>query len=120
MHAKTHVFQKSKQFTGVATVYTEWVPVVMAEELLAFIKLTAQGTYTDETLNISVQTQTPDGDAIDLVGVNFSEIGNKTGSLPFLDYLGIAAFGVAVRFKIVTAGTSPDYTFKLTGWGKKA
>lgn len=122
MKVKIYEFQESKQFTGVGTVYTGWVNVGISANMLAFIKLTAQGTFTDETLNISVQTRTPEGDAVDLADnsspIAFTEITNKISSLPFLDYIPFTAFGSLIRFKIVTAGTSPDYTFKLTGYGK--
>jgi len=113
------VFQELKQFTGVGTEYTKWFRVTDFHELLAFIKLAAQGTYDNEILNINVQIQTPDGDAVDLKDVKFPEIGDKTGNLPFLDYIAFTAFGPLIRFKIVTTGTSPDYTFKLTGIAKK-
>lgn len=104
------------------TVYSPWVPVTNLNNLLAFIKLTAQGNYADETLNISVQTKAPSGDAVDLVedgsAVALTEIGNKTASLPFLDYLGFTNFGAEIRFKIVTTGTAVDYTFGLDGIAK--
>jgi len=119
---KLYFFQESKQFTSVGTFYTEWTDVSDSSEMLAFIKLIAQEAYTDEALNISVQAQTPDGDPIDLTDnatpVAFTEITNKVGSLPFLDYIPFMAFGSLIRFKIVITGTSPDYTFKLTGYGK--
>lgn len=118
MRVKIYEFQVSKQFTGAGTEYTEWMDVGISAEMLAFIKLTAQGSYDNETLNISVQTKTPDDDPMDLKEVVFTEIGNKVGSLPFSDYIGFLGFGSLIRFKIVKAGTSPDYTFKLIGYGK--
>ncbi|GAG03195.1 unnamed protein product [marine sediment metagenome] len=118
MRVKNYIFQELKQFTGEGTFETEWSDVSISAEILAFVKLTAQGEYTDETLNISVQARSPDGDAIDLTEVKFNEIGNVL-AFPLLGYLGFAGFGSQIRFKIVTTGTAPNYTFKLTGIGKR-
>ncbi len=118
MVGKYYIFKELTRITGVGTIYTDWIDVSSVYELLVFIKLTAQGEHTNETLSVSAQTRTPNKDAVDLKNVAFDEIKNKIGELPFTDYVPFAAFGNFIRWKITTNGNSPDYTLKITGHGK--
>ena len=109
----------STQIASATTTYSNWIHVGDYSELTIFLDLTAQGAYTNETMNVSVQTRSPSEDAIDLTNVSFTEIGNKTGSVPFNDYMTLIGFGAQVRLKIVTAGDSVAYTVEFTAHAKK-
>lgn len=100
-----------------ATVYGDWVDASRYTELPMVLAVTAQGAYTDETLDVTLQGMTPLGGIYDIV--SFTQAGNKTGALPFLELKGFTVFGKMVRVKVVTAGTAVDYTLSVSGWGKR-
>lgn len=116
MAVKRFVFLPSTR-VQTASVITEWFEVDMFFELMAFLELTAQGTYTNETLDVTIQTRSPNGNAHDLE--SFAQIGNKTAALPFYDYEALTNFGAQIRFKLAVAGTAKDYTLSLTGYAKE-
>lgn len=98
-------------------ILTDWVEVDMYKELLIFLKITAQGAYTDETLDITVQVKTQDDDAYEIA--KFKTIKDKTSDLPYRDVLPITWFGQNIRLKLVIEGSDPDYTVKLQGAVKR-
>ena len=109
----------SAQISSATTTYSTEVSVGNYVEMTIFLDLTAQGAYTDETMDVYVQTRSPSGNWVDLTDTSFTEVGNKTGSLPFLDELSIEGFGSLVRLRIVTAGSSVSYTIEFTTYVKK-
>jgi hypothetical protein len=111
-------FYASTNVAAAGTTYSTATDVSKHIELLLFLRVTAQGTYTDETLNITMQTKDHAGNWYDLTDVDFTEVGDVTGSVPYAEYLPVIGFGSQVRFKIVAAGTGVDYTFSITGYGK--
>lgn len=102
--------------------YTDWFELDMFFELIVFLELTAQGgvewVYEDETLDLTIQSKSPNGQAHDIV--KFNQIGDKTGvgDLPFYDKKAMTNFGSQIRFKIEIDGEDPTYTFSLTGYAK--
>jgi len=112
-------FRTSATVSAAGTTYGDTVEVDSFNELTLFIRVTAQGSYTDETLDVSMQTKDPSGNWYDLTDAEFTQIGNKTASLPYSEYMTIIAFGSQVRIKIVAAGTSVSYTFSVEAYGKK-
>lgn len=117
MFAKNFIFLESTNITSAGTTYTGWFEADEIQELLAFLELTAQTYDGGDTINITLQTMSPNGNAHDIG--SFSEVTDATGSLPYYRTLARANIGSLIRFKIVVVGTTPDYTFSLTGKGKR-
>ena len=116
MPASNILFQDSTQITDTVTL-TDWFEVDMYEELLVFLKISAQGTYANETLDVTIQVKAHDGDAYD-VG-SFDQITDKTSSVPYRELLPVRWFGTNIRIKITLGGDDPDYTIKLQGYVKR-
>ena len=92
----------------------------MYEELLAYVELSDQGAYTDETLDIAIQIRDQDGGAYDIA--SFDQITDETIATIAGEYretLPIKWFGTQCRVKVVTTGTSVDYTLKILGHLKR-
>ena len=111
-------FYSSATVSAAGTTYSDATDVSRHLELLVFLRVTAQGTYTDETLDITMQTKDRAGNWHDLTDVDFTQVGDVTGSVPYAEYLPVIGFGSQIRFKIVAAGTDVDYTFNIDGYGK--
>ena len=121
MPADNITFLKSTNITSVGTTYGEWSSGDMYEELLVYLELTDQGAYIDETLDITVQVRDHDGGAYDIA--SFDQITDKANYLiTHANYrvsLPIKWFGTQCRIKVVTNGTSVDYTLKILGHLKR-
>ena len=118
-HTENKTLRESAALTGAAgTTYSSALRVEKYEELTLFLYQTAQGGWTDEYLDVSVQTKDPDGNWHDLAGATFTQIGNNTAAVPYGEDIGIIVFGAYIRLKYVTQGTTPDFTFQITGIGK--
>lgn len=118
-HTNNITLRDSAALTGSAgTTYGSAARVDRYEELNLFFRVTAQGTFTNETLTVSVQTKDQDGNYYDLSSASFTAIGDKTGAVPYGEPLAIVVFGSNIRLKYVTTGTTPNYTFSVTGIGK--
>lgn len=100
------------------TSYGSAISVNNFNEILLFFRVTVQGTYTDETLTVTVQTKDQAGNYYDLEDSAFTAIGDKTAVLPYAEYMALLVFGSTIRLKYVTTGTTPAYTFGVTGLGK--
>ena len=98
------------------TIYSNWFDVSLMTEALIALAVTAQGSYTNETLDVTVQGQDPLGNLITLA--QFTQVGNVTSSLPYVEALKLSNFGGQIRVKITTAGTSVDYTLSVGGYAK--
>lgn len=100
------------------TAYSSLVPITNFNELILFLEVTAQGAFTNETLNVTVQYTSPSGQVYDLL--SFTQVGDVTAILPYGELKGKTTdFGPQIRIKRETAGTSVDYTFRVTGYAKR-
>ena len=118
-HTNNVVLRASAALTGSAgTTYGSAVAVDKFNEILLFFRVTAQGTFTDETLAVTVQTKDQAGNYYDLEDSAFTAIGDKTAAVPYAEYMALLVFGSTIRLKYVTTGTTPNYTFGVTGLGK--
>lgn len=121
MPADNVTFLSSTRIQTETTTYGDWSPGDMYEELLVYVELTGQGSYTDETLDITIQTRSPDGDPFDIA--SFDQITDETTAIIAYDYyrvsLPIKWFGTQCRVKVVTAGTAVDYTLNILGHLKR-
>lgn len=99
-----------------ATVYGSWVDVSLKNEAILTLAVTAQGAYTNETLDVTIQGQDALGNVITLA--SFTQVGNVVGSVPYTESLKLYNFGGQIRVKVVTAGTSVDYTLSVQGHAK--
>ena len=104
--------------SGGGTTYGDAVSVDKFNEILLFFRVTVQGTYTDETLTVTVQTKDQAGNYYDLEDSAFTAIGDKTSAVPYAEYMALLVFGSTIRLKYVTTGTTQAYTFGVTGLGK--
>lgn len=105
------------QREGAGTVYSDWVNVGYYNELIMNLAVTAQGTYTDETLDITIQGEDGDGNVFELG--SYTQVGNVVSSVPYCEPLKFTNFGRKIRAKIVMAGTDCDYTLSVLGFGKR-
>jgi len=105
----------SSQAVG-ASAYTEGLYVGDSDELLVFFVMTAQGTYTDETLDIKLQTKDPDGNYYDISGAAFTQVSGDTGTTS--EMKAVSTFGSVIRACIAVTGTTPAYTFSLKFYAK--
>jgi hypothetical protein len=100
------------------TVYSsDWTDVSAFHEMLLILAVTAQGTYTNETLDVTIQGKDANGNVFTLA--QFTQVGNVVSSVPYVEPLKLSNFGQFVRAKIVTAGTDVDYTFSVLGFAKR-
>lgn len=121
MPADNIVFLPSTQIQTETTTYGDWSSGDMYEELLVYVEITDQGSYTDETLDITVQVRDHDGGAYDIA--SFNQIADQTVATIAGEYresLPIMWFGTQCRIKVVTTGTAVDYTLKILGHLKRA
>ena len=120
-HTNNVSLRASAQLSGSAgTTYGSAVAVDKFSELTLFLRLTAQGTFTDESLTVSVQTKDQAGNYYDLTNATFTAIGDQTSDVPYSEYIAIVVFGSTIRLKYVATatGATVDYTFSVTGLGK--
>ena len=120
-HTNNVVLRTSAALTGsTGTTYGSAVRVDRYDELNIFFRVTAQGTFVDETLTVSVQTKDQAGNYYDLAGATFTAIGDKTAAVPYSEDIAIVVFGSTIRLKyVVTAtGATVNYTFGVTAIGK--
>ena len=118
-HTNDITLRSLAELTGADTTYSNDFRVDRYDELILFLYFSAQGMYTNETINVTVQVKDPDGNFIDLTNAAFTQVGNATGSVPYLaEYLAIAVFGSRIRLKYVTTGTTVSYTFSVKAIGK--
>lgn len=118
-HTNNLILRTSAALTGSAgTTYGSAIPVNHYNELHLFFRVTAQGTFTDETLTVSIQIKDQAGNYYDLDDSAFTAIGDKTSAVPYAQYMALLVFGSVIRLKYVTTGTTPNYTFGVTGIGK--
>ena len=120
-HTNDLVLRTSAALTGsTGTTYGSAVRVDEYDELNIFFRVTAQGTFVDETLTVSVQTKDQAGNYYDLAGATFTAIGDKTAAVPYGEDIAIVVFGSTIRLKyVVTAsGATVNYTFGVTAIGK--
>lgn len=101
----------SASYTG------DWVDVSYYTELLLALAVTAQGTYTNETLDVIIQGKDPLGNVFTLA--SFTQVVNVTASLPYVEPLKLSNFGGQIRAKATLAGTTKNYTFSVTGAAKR-
>jgi len=100
------------------TVYSsDWADVSYFHEMLLILAVTAQGAYTNETLDITVQGKDDNGNIFTLA--QFTQAGNVISVLPYLEPLKLGNFGQFIRAKVVTAGAAVDYTFSVLGFAKR-
>lgn len=97
-----------------ATTYSNWITVDQFDELLLFLRVTAIKTWADETFDVKIQTKDPDGNAVDLTGVTFTQVTDTTGN----QYRAILVFGSQIRAYYTITGSDPGYTFTLTAYAK--
>lgn len=119
-HTNNVTLRASAQLSGSAgTTYGSAVSVDKFNELTLFLRVTAQGTYTDETLTVTVQTKDAAGNYYDLDDSAFTAIGDETAAT-YSEYIALLVFGSTIRLKYVTTatGATVDYTFSVTGIGK--
>ena len=121
MPADNIEFLESTNITTETETYGDWSEGDMYEELLVYAELTDQGGYTDETLDITLQAKSPTGGAYDIG--SFDQITDKADYLVTYAYyrvvLPVRWFGTQCRIKVVTTGTSVDYTLNITGHLKR-
>ena len=113
---RSYTVRASAALTGAATTYGTEFDVSDVDELNLFIVLTAQGSYTNETLDVSVQTKDPAGNWHDVASAAFTQLGNKGGTAS--EHIAITTFGSKLRLKYISAGNTPNYTFSVTAYGK--
>lgn len=115
---KDIVLYPSTHREAAGTVYTsDWIDVSRFHEILADLVVTAQGAYTNETLDVTIQGKDADGNIFTLA--SFTQVGNVTAALPYVEPLKLSNFGQWIRAKIVTAGTDVDYTFRVNASAKR-
>lgn len=115
MASKVFLYPTTRRQTA-TTIYGSWINVQFLQEVLLALVVTAQGAYTNETLDVTVQGQDAYGNVLTLS--QFTQVGNVTASLPYSESIKLANFGEKIRAKIVTAGTAVDYTLSVSGFGK--
>lgn len=114
---KQLTIQESARKQTAATAYTSTFDVSYFVEMILTLAITAQGTYTDETLDVTIQGQDPLGNWFTLA--QFTQVGNVVSSVPYTEALKLNNFGGKIRAKIVTAGTAVDFTMSLSGYAKR-
>ena len=99
--------------------------VSMYSSAVFFLCVTAQGSYTDETLDVKIQTKDPlSGNWVDLTwedgtgtpqNTAFTQVGDKTGSVPYTERIVCLDLPDShIRVYWVAAGTAEDYTFSVS------
>ncbi|QNB45842.1 hypothetical protein BR63_05645 [Thermanaerosceptrum fracticalcis] len=81
-----------------------------AEELLLFLNVKA-ASGTSPTLDVKVQAKSPEGDWYDLASFTQATAAKKEAKA-------ISGFGQDVRISYTIGGTSPSFTFAVTGIAK--
>jgi len=118
MIAQTITFYPSTRRQVGGTVYSDWFNAEALKEILAVLEVTAQGAYTDETLDVTIQGKCPSGSGNPVNLAQFTQVGNVVASVPYSEPLKLSNFSKELRVKIVTAGTAVDYTFSVTANGR--
>jgi len=121
---KIELFPSKRIQSGVAG-NGEAFDVSMLKSGIFIINLSAQGTYTDETLDVKLQTKDPiSGSWIDLYSgatqMKFTQIGDKTAVVPFTERVECPAlYDFIIRVYYIAAGTTEDFTFSVTALFKE-
>jgi hypothetical protein len=101
----------SASYTG------DWVDVSYYTEALLALSVTAQGTYGNETLDVIIQGKDALGNVFTLA--SFTQVGNVTAAVPYIEPLKLSNFGGQIRAKATLAGTTKNYTFSVSGMAKR-
>lgn len=86
-------------------------------EMEVFLEITAQGAFTSETLDVVLQTKSPNG-KYHTKG-SFTQVGDATSALPYYQTLELANLGKMCRVVATLTGGTEDYTFSVTGVAKR-
>lgn len=107
----------SDAYDAAGTTYGDWIDVSYYTELMLVLAVTAQGAYTNETMDVTIQGSDPLGNVVNLG--QFTQVGNVTSSLPYTETMKLSNFGGRIRAKIVVAGTAVAYTASVSGFAKR-
>lgn len=80
------------------------------DEALVFLDVTA-ASGTTPTLNVTIQTKDPAGNWYDLVSFTQRTAAGKEAKP-------VSVFGETLRIAYTVGGTTPSFTFSVTGIGK--
>jgi len=88
------------------------------QELTLFLDITAQGSYSDETLDIKIYSYDPASRAYIEVDAMTQVTGDKGSGFQDKKII-TSGLGNKIKIKSIGAGTSVDYTFSVGGVAKR-
>jgi hypothetical protein len=91
----------------------EAVDVTMFNKARLYLNVSAQGSYTDEKLDVDIESQDPVSENW-VVIASFTQVGDVTGSLGVQESILLTDLGGKIRAVATLSGTAKDYTFSVS------